>query len=115
MIAEFKMLSSTASRTIELDGNTCLDSVVASRPTRRQREPRLSVARFRSAGTGSGLDTQRSELAAHLSVDSYTYTLVPAQQQQRHAVTLENTKYQDKFTFQGDAGTLRNVSSNIRG
>ena len=35
---------------------------------------RLSVARLQSAGVGSGLETKRSILGAHFSVDSYSWT-----------------------------------------
>ena len=50
---------------------TQLCSDVASRPTRSRRATRLSVARLQSTGAGSGLETKRPALGAHLSVDTY--------------------------------------------
>ena len=53
---------------------TQLYSVVASRPTRGQRAAHLSVARLQqqSSGAGLGLETKRSALGVHLSVDTYS-------------------------------------------
>ena len=53
---------------------TQLYSVVASRPTLGPRAAHLSVARpqQKSAGAGLGLETKRSALGAHLSVDTYS-------------------------------------------
>ena len=51
---------------------------VASRPTRCRRTACLSVARLQSAGAGSSLDTKRSALGAHLSVDTWTRAAAPA-------------------------------------
>ena len=51
---------------------TPLYSNVASRQTRSRRAASLSVARLQSAGTISGLETKRSALGAHLSVDTYS-------------------------------------------
>ena len=50
---------------------TQLYSDVASRPTLGRRAARLSAARLQSAGAGSGEDTKRSALSAHLSMDTY--------------------------------------------
>ena len=70
---------------------TQLDSDVASRPTRSRRAARLCVARLQSAGAGSGLDTKRSALVAHLSV---IYVLVDysSSSSKSHCVTIQNTK-----------------------
>ena len=51
---------------------TQLDSDVTSRPMRSRRAARLSVVRLLSVGAGSGLDTKRSTLGAHVSVDRYS-------------------------------------------
>ena len=44
---------------------------VAARPTRGRRAARLSMARLQLAGAGSGVETKRSALGAHLSVDTH--------------------------------------------
>ena len=49
-------------------------SDVASRPTLERRAARPSVARLQSPGAGSGLETKRSALGTHLSVDTYEYS-----------------------------------------
>ena len=76
-------------------------SVVSSRSTRGQRAARLSVARLQKQSAGAGLDveTKRSALGAHLSVNTYWWATVAAaqQQQQQQSVTLRCTKYQDKL------------------
>ena len=52
---------------------TQLYSVVASHPTRGQRVAHLSMTRLQqSAGAGSGLETKRSALGAHLSAVTYS-------------------------------------------
>ena len=62
---------------------TQLYSVIASCPTRGQRAAHLSVAKLQqSAGAGLGLETKRSALGAHLSVDMYSQTTAAATQQQ---------------------------------
>ena len=51
-----------------------LYSVVASRLTRGQRAAHPPVAKLQqqSTGAGLGLETKRSALGAHLSVDTYS-------------------------------------------
>ena len=51
---------------------TQLDGDVATHRTHSRRAASLSEARLESAGTGSGLETKRSALGAHLSVDTYS-------------------------------------------
>ena len=53
---------------------TQLYSDVVSPPTHGRRVALFSVARLQSAGAGSGLETKRSALGAHLSVDTYSQT-----------------------------------------
>ena len=57
---------------------TQLYSEVASHPARNRRAARLSVARLQSVGAGSGLETKKSSLGAHLSVDTYSQTTAAA-------------------------------------
>ena len=51
---------------------TQMDSDIASHPTRSRLAAHLPVARLQSAGAGSGLETKRSALGAHPSVDTYS-------------------------------------------
>ena len=72
MVSKFEMLSTTArsSRTFdELDGDTAVQRRCFAPDAR---SARLSVAKLQSAGAGSGLETKRSALGAHLFVDTYS-------------------------------------------
>ena len=79
---------------------------VAPRPTRSRRLAPLSIARLQSAGAGSGLETKRSALGAHLYVDTYSYTTAPPAAAVSQSVSVlgsdaslcQNTKYEDVLT-----------------
>ena len=78
-------------------------SDVASRPTLGRRAVRPSVARLQSPGAGSGLETKRSALGTHLSVDTYEHTrrlhCCTAAVSQKKCSKKWNTKYQDRFAL----------------